>query len=206
MIGFNPCVLNTQFFHQPTLWDLHFVQQMGEKEKAPYAWKQMPRHCSVFPSPEGVRETWSQETREKTAPSPSHCFKDDWNYSMWLILTVHYSSELGGNWTRSSLSTEKFSSVSERNRLIGPSQLLISGISQVLLGWELVWGPKAPSVTIILRVQPLGATPQRVVSSPVWSLQANPTWDTSPFHSNSKPIPFYLGPSWHFSQAVSEQV
>ena len=89
MIGFNLCVLNTQFFHQPTLWDLHFVPPMGKKQKAPYAWKQKPGHCLVYPSPEEVRETSApSETCEKTAQSPSHSLKDDWNYSIRLVLTV----------------------------------------------------------------------------------------------------------------------
>ena len=48
---------------------------MGEKEQAPYSWKQRSGPCSVYPSPEGVRETlaWS-ETHEKIAQSPSCSF------------------------------------------------------------------------------------------------------------------------------------
>ena len=147
MIGFNPCVLNTQFFHQPTLWDLHFVQLMGEKEKAPYAWKQMPRHCSVFPSPEEVRETSSQETCEKTAPSPSYCLKDDWNYSMWLILTVHYSSGLGGNWMRSSVCTEKFSCF-QKKLTDWPFAVINTLSSSGVIRRGACVGPKTPSVMI----------------------------------------------------------
>ena len=70
----------------------------------------------------------------------------------------------------------------------------------------------APSVPITLRVQPLGPTPQRAVSSSLWSF-ADRTWSQGqlrhlraipfemppPFHSNSKPISFHLGPSGHFS-------
>ena len=33
----------------------------------------------------------------------------------------------------------------------------------------------------------------------------NPAWGARPFHSNSKPIPFYLGPSGNFSRAVWER-
>ena len=44
---------------------------MGEKERAPYAWKQRPGPCWVYSSPERVRETPApSETRGKTAQSP----------------------------------------------------------------------------------------------------------------------------------------
>ena len=46
-------VLDPLFSHQ----DLGFVQLMGEKEQAPYSWKQRPGPCSAYPSPEGVRKT-----------------------------------------------------------------------------------------------------------------------------------------------------
>ena len=48
---------------------------MGEKEQATYSLKQRSGPCSVYPSPEGVRETlaWS-ETHEKIAQSPSCSF------------------------------------------------------------------------------------------------------------------------------------
>ena len=69
--------------------------------------------------------------------------------------------------------------------------------------------PQAPSILI---VRPLGPTPWRAVSSPVWSF-ADRTWNLGQlrcltaillemsllFHSNNKLIPFHLGPSGHFS-------
>ena len=59
------------------------------KEWVPYSWKQRPDHCSVYPSPEGVRETLAWlETHEKTDQSPSCSLKDDWNNSIWLIQTA----------------------------------------------------------------------------------------------------------------------
>ena len=47
---------------------------------------------------------------------------------------------------------EKFAPVSKRNRLIGPPQLLLPGLPQVLLGQELVWGSPGTSGPIVLRV------------------------------------------------------
>ena len=40
-----------------------------------------------------------------------------------------------------SVSTEKVAPVSKRKLTDWPPQLLISSVPQVLLGWELVWGP-----------------------------------------------------------------
>ena len=77
---------------------------MGEKEQAPYLWKQRAAPCSVYPSPEGVRETLAQsETHEKTAQSPNWSLKDDWNNGIWLIHTAPlWGCGSGGKQTRGS--------------------------------------------------------------------------------------------------------
>ena len=53
----------------------------------------------------------------------------------------HFSSGLGGKQTRG-FSEQKVAPVSKRDQRIGPPELLIPGASQVLLGWELVWGSR----------------------------------------------------------------
>ena len=63
-------MFNLRLFHQPTLYDLHFVQLMGEKEQAPYSLKERPGPCSVYHTPEGVREILARlETRENSTES-----------------------------------------------------------------------------------------------------------------------------------------
>ena len=40
---------------------------MGEKEQAPYSWKQRPEPCSVYPSLEGVKEVQARlESQENS--------------------------------------------------------------------------------------------------------------------------------------------
>ena len=51
----------------------------------------------------------------------------------------HYGSGLGGKQTRG-ISEQKVALVSKRKSTDWPSTVIIPGVPQVLLGWELVWG------------------------------------------------------------------
>ena len=130
-----------------------------------------------------------------------------------------YGSESEGSGWGASVSTEKVVPVSKRKSADWPPRLLILGVPQVLLWQGLVWGPQTSSALIVLRIWPLGLTPQRAVSSPVWS-SADQTcsqggsldaWGQFPLrcpssHSNNKPIPS-PGSLWaFFSQAISEWI
>ena len=119
----------------------------------------------------------------------------------------HFSSGLGGKQTRG-FSEQKVAPVSKRDRRIGPPELLIPGASQVLLGWELVWGSRgtfSPNC-------PESLTPGAYTSGGSLSssevlygagggldVKGNPAWGAPPFHSNNKSISFRLGFSGYFS-------
>ena len=94
---------------------------------------------------------------------------------------------------------------------MAPTVINTLGSMGVIRTGTCVGTPRAPSVPIVLRPRPLGPTPLRAVSPPVWSFT---DWTGSQgqlrflratllemplFHSNSKPIPFHLGSSGHFS-------
>ena len=95
------------------------------------------------------------------------------------------------------MSTEKFALVSKRKSIDWQGSSSVCG------------DPRALSVPIVLRVWPLGLTPQRAVSSPVWFfVDQTGSWgggcvrgclDAPPSHSNNKSILFHLGSSGHFS-------
>ena len=103
--------------------------------------------------------------------------------------------------------------------LIGPPQLLIPGVPQVLLEYGLVWGPLGTFSPDCLEILPLGPTPWRAVSSPVWSF-ADWTWSQGqlrylraillemPLFSTviTSPSLFTWVPLDIFPQAVSEQI
>ena len=121
-----------------------------------------------------------------------------------------YGSESEGSGSGASVSTEKVVPVSKRKSADWPPRLLILGVPQVLLGQGLVWGPQTSSALIVLRIWPLGLTPQRAVSSPVWSSadqtcsrgaawmpEGNSPWDAPPPTVITSPS-LHLGPSGHF--------
>ena len=124
-------LLDPQSFRQPTLQDLHSVQLMGEKEQAPYLWKQEAwTLLSIFLPRRGegecsrIRDSWEKQQ------SPSRSLKGDWNSSVGLVLTVPLQWWIRRKAEQASASTEKSAPVSKTNRLIGPPQLLIPGVPQ----------------------------------------------------------------------------
>ena len=122
-----------------------------------------------------------------------------------------YSSGSRGKQARG-YSEHRESCPSDQNQLIGPPQLLIPGLPQLSLGWELVWGPPGTYSPDCLESPTPGAYTSE--GSPFSSLvlcrqgpepeaaqmpEGNPAWDAPPFHSNNKSSPLHLGFSAHFS-------
>ena len=98
------------------------------------------------------------------------------------------------DWPTTVINTQGSSDVIRMGACVGnPGQI------QSWLSWEFdLWGLCLYGQSL-LQCGPLQTGHRDSLN--VWG---NPTWDAPLFHSNSKSIPFHLGPSGHFSQAVSE--
>ena len=116
---------------------------MREKEQAPYSWKQRPGPCSVYPSPEGMRETLAWiKIREKIAQSPRCSPSKRMAETIVYVLSwqPHYSSGDPEESRSGVLVSRKLPQCPKENQLIGPPQLLIPRVPQMFLGSGLVWG------------------------------------------------------------------
>ena len=109
-----------------------------------------------------IRNSW------EISQSPTCSLKGDWNNSIWLIQKPHYRAvDREESRPGALVSTEKVALMSKRKFSDWSPTVINTWSSSGVIRIGVCVG--TPSVPVVLRVQLLGPTPQRAVSSPVWS-------------------------------------